>query len=124
MKSYAVMISAAMMSILGSFYFQYIRYIDPEIFLVYHSVDIVLPAIIGGLGTVFGPVLGTLIIFPLTELLRASIGVMLSGSHYVVIAIIMIVMVLIKPEGLNSSFMNLYEKVIGKFGRRGKESNR
>lgn len=124
MKSYAVMISAAMMSILGSFYFQYIRYIDPEIFLVYHSVDIVLPAIIGGLGTVFGPVLGTLIIFPLTELLRASIGVMLSGSHYVVIALIMIIMVLIKPEGLNSSFMNLYEKVIGKFGRRGKESNR
>lgn len=124
MKSYAVMLSAAMMSILGSFYFQYIRYIDPEIFLVYHSVDIVLPAIIGGLGTVFGPVLGTLIIFPLTELLRATIGVMFSGSHYVIIAIIMIVMVLLKPEGLNGVFQKFYGKLLGLGGSSTAKSNR
>lgn len=124
MKSYAVMLSAAMMSILGSFYFQYVRYIDPEIFLVYHSVDIVLPAIIGGLGTVFGPVLGTLIIFPLTELLRASIGVMFSGSHYVIIAIIMIVMVLLKPEGLNGVFQKYVMKLVGLGGGSAIESNR
>ncbi|MCX7026776.1 MAG: branched-chain amino acid ABC transporter permease [Spirochaetes bacterium] len=111
-KAFAVMLSAGMMSVLGSFYFQYIRYIDPEIFLVYHSIDIVLPAIIGGLGTVAGPIIGTIIIFPLTEILRGTIGVIYSGSHYVIIAIIMIVMIFLKPEGLNSILAELYRKAV------------
>jgi len=124
MKSYAVMLSAGMMSILGSFYFQYIRYIDPEIFLVHHSVDIVLPAIIGGLGTVFGPVIGTIIIFPLTELLRGTIGVVFSGSHYIIIALIMITMVLLKPEGLNATVMGFLKGIIEKLFKREAKASR
>jgi len=115
-KSYAVMLSAGMMSILGSFYFQYIRYIDPEIFLVYHSIDIVLPVIIGGLGTVAGPIIGTIIIFPLTEILRGTIGVVYSGSHYIIIAIIMIIMIFLKPEGLNDIVMKVHGKAVSRIG--------
>ncbi len=119
-KAKAVVLSAGMMSILGSFYFQYVRYIDPEIFLVPNSVDIILPAIIGGLGTISGPILGTIIIFPLTEFLRGTIGSVLSGSHYIIIAIIMVVVVLLKPEGINRFFVSRYYRllawIVGRIG--------
>ena len=60
----------------GSFHAQYILYIDPAgAFGNPVSIDIILRTIIGGMGTVFGPVLGSFLISPLSELIQLLIGV-------------------------------------------------
>ncbi len=113
-KAYAVMISACLMSVTGSFYSHYVRFVDPDIMITFRSVEIVLPCIIGGLGTVSGPVIGAFIINPVTEWLRSSLGGKLAGLHYVIIAAVMILLIELKPNGLHDWFAGLYGKWLGK----------
>lgn len=113
-KAYAVMISAALMSVTGSFYSHYVRFVDPDIMVTFRSVEIVLPCIIGGLGTVSGPIIGAAIINPVTEWLRSSLGGKLAGLHYVIIAFVMILLIELKPNGLHDWVAGLYKKGLGK----------
>ena len=68
-KLMAMAISAAFASMAGSFYAQYYGFIDPTVvFAASISVEAIVPCIIGGSGTLGGPLLGALIIIPLQEL--------------------------------------------------------
>lgn len=70
-KLVSVTLSAAMTGAAGTFYAQYTQYIVPDdIILVSFSIEIVLRAIIGGAGTVMGPILGSFIMTPLGEATR------------------------------------------------------
>ena len=113
-KAYAVMISACLMSVTGSFYSHYVRFVDPDIMVTFRSVEIVLPCIIGGLGTVAGPIIGAVIINPVTEWLRSSLGGKLAGLHYVIIAAVMIALIEVKPNGLHDWVAGLYRKALGR----------
>lgn len=99
-KIIATFLSTGMVSVMGVFYACYIRYISPELMLQSKSLEFVLPAIIGGLSTVEGPVLGALIIVPLSQLLNSRLGSVLPGSNLAVYALILIVVVLFRPSGL------------------------
>lgn len=99
-KLIATFISCGMVAVMGVFYASYIRYISPELMLKNKSLEFVLPAVIGGISTVEGPVLGSLIIVPLSQWLNSELGSILPGSNLVVYALILIVVVMFRPAGI------------------------
>jgi len=121
-KNVALAISALFTALSGVFYGLYIGFIDPASVLgVDLSVQMVLICIIGGIGTNFGPVVGALVLVPLSEALRAnllskflfSIGVVqetsrvggflkenLAHAHVLIYGILVVVVILFMPDGV------------------------
>jgi branched-chain amino acid transport system permease protein len=99
-KLAAVFLSAGLTAVAGGFYAQYVRYVDPDLMSGNYSVEIVLPAIIGGIGTVSGPLLGAFILTPLADFLRAAMGSNFPGAHLIIYSVILITVIRWKPEGL------------------------
>jgi branched-chain amino acid transport system permease protein len=100
MKLRAMAISSFMTALGGTFYAQYFAYIDPAItFGPSVSIQGLLQAIVGGAGTVLGPVLGAFVLTPVSELARAllrgraGVDVMLYGA-------ILILVISFLPHGL------------------------
>ncbi len=99
-KMYSIMISSVMLAMCGTFYAQYITYIDPPSLLTWEIAgQIVILAISGGAGTVFGPLLGALIIYPLGEMVRANLGSSYAGVHLVVYGAVLMLVILFLPRG-------------------------
>ena len=99
-KTYAYMLSAAIVSLGGSLYAQYILYFDPASMMTLNvSMMIVLVAVMGGIGTVTGPILGAIVIETLSEYTRASLG-QFGGLDMVLYGLLVIVIVLFLPGGL------------------------
>lgn len=100
-KLYAAFLSAGFTAVTGTFYSQYLRFIDPDIMMQVYSVEFVLPAIIGGIGFVAGPLLGAVILIPLSELLRAWLAqYQLPGINLILYALILITVIRLQPKGL------------------------
>ncbi len=100
-KLIAIAISAALMASGGAFYVQYFHYIDPH--LAYGpavSVEALLSPIIGGLGTVFGPLMGAVTLGLLGELTRSVIGDA-PGVSLIIYGAVLIAMVTLLPRGLS-----------------------
>ena len=74
-KMGAAAVSAFLVAVGGGFYAQFVSYIDPESVMGFQfSLLMALPAVLGGIGTLWGPMLGAVILIPLTELTRSFIG--------------------------------------------------
>ena len=99
-KLVASFLSAGFTAVAGTFYSQYLRFIDPDIMMQIYSVEFVLPAIIGGMGFVAGPLLGAVILIPLSEFLRANLAGVIPGANLIIYALILIVVIRLKPPGL------------------------
>lgn len=109
----AFAISAAIAALLGTFYAQYTYFIEPRsVFSVDVGVQIALAAIVGGLATPMGPVLGALIMQPLTELTQGLLGSTLPGLHLLVYGALLIVMILFRPTGLVGWLSDLYARML------------
>jgi branched-chain amino acid transport system permease protein len=103
-KMFAVMLSAAMTSFAGVFYAFYYNNLFPEqIFSMGRSVELILGPIIGGLGTLFGPILGAFVLTPLAdgiaELLQWS-GVDVPGVKQVFYGVALLLVVVFLPNGI------------------------
>ncbi|MEK4387009.1 branched-chain amino acid ABC transporter permease [Solibacillus sp. FSL W7-1464] len=99
-KMTAIAISGALTALGGAFYAQYILYIaPPTTFGNDVSVAIILPAILGGMGTILGPIIGALIIIPLGELTAHYFGGF-AGVHLMVYGLILVLVILFLPEGI------------------------
>lgn len=99
-KTYAYMISAAIVSLGGSLYAQYILYFDPASMMTLNvSMMIVLVAVMGGIGTVTGPILGAVVIQTLSEYTRSFFG-QFGGLDMVLYGVLVIIIVLFLPGGL------------------------
>ncbi|MEK3936764.1 branched-chain amino acid ABC transporter permease [Sporosarcina sp. FSL W7-1349] len=99
-KLVAISLSAALTAIGGTFYAQYILYIEPPTtFGNDVSVAILLPAIIGGMGTILGPFVGSLVIVPLGEMTAKIFGGF-AGVHLMAYGIILVVVILFLPGGI------------------------
>lgn len=97
-KLIAVTISAALTALAGTFYAVFVQYIDPSSTTQFElSVQIALVAIVGGLGTIWGPSLGALIVVPLGEVLRARLG---GGPSLLIYGSLLTVVVLAAPQGV------------------------
>ena len=103
-KVIATFISCGLVAVCGVFYANYYRFIDPEIMIQAESIEYLMPAVIGGIGSVTGPLLGAVIITPLSQYLNATLSSIASGSNLVVYAIIIIVVILFQPTGIMGWF--------------------
>jgi len=121
-KNIALVISAVLTSLAGSFYGIYVGFVDPPTVLGLDiSVQIMLICIIGGMGTLWGPVLGSLVLVPLSEALRSNmitealvkVGLVsaeskvglflkenLSHAHVLLYGILVVLVILFMPDGL------------------------
>ncbi|CAJ48558.1 branched-chain amino acid ABC transporter permease [Bordetella avium] len=96
-----IALSAAFMSAAGAFYVQVFQYIDPGIaFGTAVSVEALVGAIVGGLGTLWGPLLGAVTLHALSDLTRNLFGE-LPGISMVIYGVVLIVMFL--PRGITGS---------------------
>lgn len=108
MKTAATVLSAAMTAAGGTFYAQYILFIDPySVLAVNVAVEIVLLVSIGGRGTLWGPVVGPLLLIPLGEFLRAEFGGTMPGLHLLVYGLVLVVVVLLVPGGIVPAIQRL-----------------
>jgi branched-chain amino acid transport system permease protein len=100
-KLFAIIVSAAFMGAGGAFYVQVFQYIDPGLaFGPSSSVEALVAAIVGGMGTLWGPVLGAAVLHLLAELTRNMFG-QLPGLNMVVYGSVLVLMVMFVPRGLS-----------------------
>ncbi len=115
-KLLVMMISAFFTAGAGTFFAQYSAFIDPDIvFSIHFSIQVAMLSIIGGMGTVIGPILGSLILTPLDTFLRGWLGGLYAGLGFLVYGILLIVVVIYLPDGiiklLRQRFFPLLEKL-------------
>jgi branched-chain amino acid transport system permease protein len=97
----AITLSAALMGAGGAFYLQLFQYIDPAIgYGPASSVEALVAAIVGGLGTLWGPLLGALLLHSLAELTRNLFGA-LPGLNMVIYGTVLVLIVMFLPRGLS-----------------------
>jgi branched-chain amino acid transport system permease protein len=110
-RTAAMALSAGLTGIGGSLFAQYFLYLDPT-FLISPELSFqfaLLPAV-GGLGTAIGPVLGSLLITPLSELLRSYLGNAAAGLHLVIYSAGLILVMLYFPGGLAGAIAKLMKR--------------
>jgi branched-chain amino acid transport system permease protein len=111
-KMYAVMISSAIAGIAGVFYAFYSNSLFPEsTFAIERSIEVTLAPIVGGVGTLFGPIFGAFILTPLGEFITWVIDFLkhigaidpslkLNGLKLLIWGFVVVLIVLFKPRGL------------------------
>ena len=103
-KILAVVISAAMTAVAGVFLAFYYNNLFPEqIFNINRSVEIILGPIVGGMGTLFGPIIGAALMTLLTDgatELVAALGWNIPGVKQLIYGLILLVVVVFLPEGI------------------------
>jgi branched-chain amino acid transport system permease protein len=103
-KVQAIVLSAAVTSMCGSLWAQYVGFVDPaHVFSIDLSIRFALNSIIGGMGTALGPFLGSLLITSLETYLRATFsGVKagFSGIYLIIYGVVLILIVRFAPDGL------------------------
>lgn len=109
-KMVALAISAFFTSVAGGFFASYLSFIEPDMVLsVERSVEICLLAIIGGLGTILGPVVGALILGLAGEWFRTNLG----QAHLLTYGVLLVAVIMFMPEGIVGT-MKKAGQVIGK----------
>ena len=100
-KMLAFVISAGLTGVWGGFFAMYVGFIDPDsLFNLTTSVQIVLVAILGGVGTLIGPWLGAAVLLPLSEGLRVMMGSSGAGIDLLVFGLAILLVTLFLPGGL------------------------
>jgi branched-chain amino acid transport system permease protein len=95
------MISAFLTALAGTFYTQYIYFIDPQTAFSFNiSIEAALVSIVGGIGTLWGPVVGTVLLETTSALLQSWLGSTTGGIQLTVYALILMAIILWRPTGL------------------------
>jgi branched-chain amino acid transport system permease protein len=107
------MISAFLTALAGTFYVQYIYFIDPATAFSFNiSVEAALVSIVGGIGTLWGPVVGTILLETTSALLQSSLGSSAGGVQLTVYSLILIAVILWRPSGLLGLFSDVYRRIV------------
>lgn len=100
-KVYAFMLSAAFMAMAGTFYAQYVLVIDPEtVFPLTLSILVLLIAVMGGVGRLWGPVIGAAVLVPLSEFTRIYLGGTGGTVDLIVYGALIVLICIFRPSGL------------------------
>lgn len=112
-KLYAFIINAFLTAIIGTFYLQYTLFIDPNsAFGMLLSVQIILVTICGGIGTLWGPILGAAFLIPLGEITNESLTHFGSGFDKIIYSVVLIIFIMLLPKGL----VSIPDKIRIRFG--------
>ncbi len=113
LKLQAFVFSAVLAGLAGGLYAFYVTFISPSPFGFHTSVQFVLMAVVGGLGTFWGPLLGVGLVVVLGEVLRWAVPLFIpgAGGEYQIIffGIILMLVMIMKPEGLGA-VMDYFKK--------------
>jgi branched-chain amino acid transport system permease protein len=116
----AMAVSSFLTALGGSFYAQYFRYINPERNMgLDFSIELALMGIVGGQGTVLGPVLGAFLLTPAGEITRATLGGKFPGLHLVIYGLVLIFAMLFLPKGLIQPIRRLLRRAPAASGTAG-----
>lgn len=109
-KMYAVQISAALTALAGVFFAFYYNNLFPEqIFHISRSIEIILAPIIGGVGTLFGPILGAAVLTALSEGINALLamsGYEIPGAKQILYGVALGVAIMFMPGGIWPAIAN------------------
>jgi branched-chain amino acid transport system permease protein len=107
------LISAFLTALAGTFYVQYIYFIDPNTAFSFNvSVEAALVSIVGGIGTLWGPVLGTVLLEPTSALLQSWLGASHGGVQLTVYALILMAVILWRPTGVLGLITDAYRRIV------------
>lgn len=97
MKMVALTTRAFLVGLAGSIYASYHLYINPGlVFAVHRSVEMIVVSIVGGIGTVVGPLVGAAVLIPISEYLRGVIP----EAHLLLYGVFIVMFLLFLPEGV------------------------
>jgi branched-chain amino acid transport system permease protein len=103
-KMKAALISSAMTAVGGVYYaFYYDSLFPAQVFGIGRSIELILAPIVGGLGTIFGPVVGAFILTPLGELLTTALeqlGVNAPGAKALFYGLTLMLIIYVRPDGV------------------------
>ena len=111
-KMLALMLSGALAAMAGGLYAVVLLVVTPEtVFGMLVSAQALILALFGGVGSLWGPVIGAMVLVPLAEGLNAELGDVLPGIQGVVYGVAIIAIILLAPEGV-------YWRVSDRLGQR------
>jgi branched-chain amino acid transport system permease protein len=115
-KLQAAVISGVLMAMMGTLYAQVAVFFDPDtVFSAAGiSIRVALIAILGGVGTAIGPILGAFFIIPLEELMNDLLSSRAAGLSQLVFGVILIAVILWQPRGFITVFDSLRARLTGK----------
>lgn len=114
-KMFAMGLSAFLMALAGGVFGQYVLFIDPDsVFGGPLSITVALVAVLGGAGSLWGPVLGAAVLIPLNEYTRSWLGGSGAGIDLMIYGLLIVLVSVYQPAGL----VGLWDQVKGLWGRR------
>lgn len=100
-KLRAIAISGAIAGAVGAFYAVVLLVVTPQsVFGMLVSAQALTVTMFGGIGTVWGPVIGSAILIPLSEILHAQLGARFPGIQGVIFGLAIVIVILVAPEGI------------------------
>jgi len=115
-KMYGFVVSAVLTAMAGSLYAVYLQFLFPEgMFSLDESIVYALTALVGGLGTVAGPILGTFLIVPLEQYVTTVLGARTGALSYVGYGLVLILVIMYAPGGLVSQVGGVTDRIEAAF---------
>ena len=116
-KTLSVVIGAFMAGVGGGFYMMYVTFVEPpQVFNLGLNVEIIMAGpIIGGLGSLAGPLVGALLNKPFAEIVRGSLAEWRSGSSLILYGAFLILTIMFMPRGVTGVLHVIYRKIINRF---------
>lgn len=119
-KLMTIALSGAITSVAGTFYVQYYFFVDPDVaFGSSVSIQAILPAVIGGVATIWGPVIGAAILGPLNDITATLLrnpppGLEFlqgrAGLDVMVYAVLLILIILLLPQGVYGALRERWQR--------------
>jgi branched-chain amino acid transport system permease protein len=114
-KLTAMALSSFLTAFAGTFWAQFTLYIHPKsVMSLDISFEIAFIALIGGRGSIAGPVLGALLLRPVGDFSRIYFGSTLPGLHLIIFGVVLILVMLFQPRGLQEPLTRLYQKAMNR----------
>ena len=110
----AFVVGSFLGGIAGALFVYYIGFVSPGVFAFYQTVIMLVMLIMGGMGTLWGPILGAVIFTLLPEYLRAA-----ESYRMLIFGLIIMIAIFYVPQGLSSVIQNLYERFTKRFAGKG-----
>jgi len=119
-KLMAMAISSFLTAFAGTFWAQFTLYIHPKsVMSLDISFEIAFIALIGGRGSIAGPILGALLLRPVSDFSRIYFGSTLPGLHLIIYGVVLIVVMIYQPRGLQEPLTRIYQRAMNRlFGSR------
>lgn len=116
MKLAAMFISAFFTAMGGGLYAMFLQYIDPNSVFAYDlSVKIMVLAVVGGGGTLWGPIVGASLLVPVQQILNSRLGANLAGLALAVYGIVLMLVIYFMPKGFWDTILKWVRELREKF---------